>query len=338
MPRIEGEKMTKIQRINIPRTHIEGAVYYVTSRGDNNQEIFKDNEDYKKYLELLRKYKEQYGFKLFAFVLMPNHLHLLIGLKKDITLSDIMHDLNANYTKYFNGRRQRKGHLFQERYKMNLLEKTPYFLFWITAYMHLNPKVSGLVSDIKEYIYSSYPLYISKEDATVNKQLFDMQNEVKEGLEYLEEKDYAGYLNGISKEEMESFGRDLTKKPVLGSSEFIEKVQSEVNMQQASLNPIKNGVPAFTFKRIVLAGSATILILGIFSVYLFSTTKAAKENLNKELSQGKIELSEKLKQDREFIKKDLDEKYRADLVSYQAMAKRLEIEKNKVKHLENKIE
>jgi len=320
----------------IPRTHIEGAVYYVTSRGDNEEGIFKDNEDYQKYLELLKKYKEQYGFRLFAFVLMPNHLHLLMGLKEGLTISDIMHDLNANYTKHFNGKYQRKGHLFQERYKMNLLEKAPYLLSYMVAYMHLNPKILGLVSDVKDYMYSSYPLYIGKEG---NYQPLNMQSEIKEALEYLAEKDYAGYLKGITREEIEAFSRDLVKKPILGSAEFIEKVQSEISvLQQAA----EAGAPSLAGgtrnnRKLILVGSIVILILGVFSAYLFSATKGVKDNLKKELANKEIEFSAKLSQNREFIKKDLDEKYRADQVSYQAITKRLEIEKDKVKKLEGKV-
>ncbi|MFZ2603854.1 MAG: transposase, partial [Candidatus Omnitrophota bacterium] len=81
MPRTEADKMIRIQRINVPKIYIEGALYSVTSHGDNEDVIFKEKGDYEKYLELLKKYKEQYGFKLYAFCLMPNHLHLLFELK-----------------------------------------------------------------------------------------------------------------------------------------------------------------------------------------------------------------------------------------------------------------
>jgi REP element-mobilizing transposase RayT len=318
----------------IPRTHIEGAVYYVTSRGDNEEEIFKNDEDYKKYLELLKKYKEQYGFKLFAFVLMPTHLHLLIGLKEGLTISDIMHDLNANYTKYFNAKRQRKGHLFQERYKMNLLEKTPYLLSYMVAYLHLNPKTLGLVTEINDYVYSSYVLYIGKEG--IGRQL-NMQDEIKEVLKYLEGKDYAAYLKAIPQEEMQAFGRDLEKKPILGSNEFIEKVQSEIEAQQQTELELASSEAGTPNRKLILIGTIAIVILGVSTVYLVSTARGMKENLKRELTHKEIELSTKLAQDREFIKKDLDEKYRADLVSYEAMAKRLEIEKSKVKNLESAI-
>jgi len=318
----------------IPRTHIEGAVYYVTSRGDNEEGIFKDNEDYQKYLELLKKYKEQYGFKLFAFVLMPNHLHLLMGLKEGLTISDIMHDLNANYTKHFNGKYQRKGHLFQERYKMNLLEKAPYLLSYMVAYMHLNPKMLGLVSDTGDYMYSSFPLYIGKEG---NYQPLNMQNEIKEALENTTGKDYAEYLKGISKEEMDAFSRDLVKKPILGSSEFIEKVQSEIDTQHQALEAPQVLSAPRSNKKLVLVGSVVIFILGIFSVYLYAKTSGLKTDLKAELNKKDAEINTMVVKEKEKVRKDLDEKYRADKVSYEAMYKRLEIEKKKVKELEGKV-
>ena len=137
----------------IPRIHIPGAIYYVTSRGDHNEEIFKASGDYQTYLTLLNKYKEKHGFKLFSFCLLPNHLHLLIELKEGLTLSDVMHDLSSNYTKYFNGKYSRKGHLFQERYKVVLAQKQIY-LAPISEYIYQNPVKLGLCKNAEEYEYS----------------------------------------------------------------------------------------------------------------------------------------------------------------------------------------
>jgi len=321
--------------VKIPRTHIAGAIYYVTSRGDNEDVIFKDQQDYQKYLELLIKYKKQYGFGLFAFVLLPSHLHLLIELKKGLTLSDIMHDLNANYTKYFNGRYQRKGHLFQERYKMNLLEKTGQLLSHIIAYLHLNPKILGLVSDCQDYVYSSYPLYIGKEISNLNYAALNMGNEIKEALGYLEGKKYAEYLNSIPKAEVASFSKDLIKNPILGANEFIAKVQAEMELQQQATDA--EGTQGKNSRKLILFGTIAIVVLGILSSYLFMGSKGMKAKLKDELKVKEIEMSNKLNQDKAFIKKDLDEKYRADLVSYQAMLKRLEIEKDKVQKLEGQV-
>ena len=171
----------------IPRIHIEGALYYITSRGDHNQNIFKDEQDYKYYLELLRKYKQQYGFKLFSFVLLPNHLHLLIELREGITISEIMHDLNSSYIKYFNSRHKRRGHLLQERFKLILIEKQPYLLY-ITAYIHLNPRKLGLVSEVNDYPYSSYCYYLKTEKLkSIKTEELNLGEEIKEVLAYLTE-------------------------------------------------------------------------------------------------------------------------------------------------------
>jgi len=212
---------------------------------------------------------------------------------------------------------------------MNLVEKAPYLLSYMAAYMHLNPKILGLVADVKDYAYSSYPQYIGKAGP------LDMQNEVKEVLGYLGENDYAAYLNGIPKEEMETFSKDLAKKPILGSSEFIEKVQTEIDAPQA-VAPLaaERKLEASPF---ILAGSAVILILGIFSVYLYAKTTGLKTDLKKELAKKDAEINTMMAKEKEQVRKDLDEKYRADKVSYEAMYKRLEIEKKKVRELEGKV-
>ena len=218
---------------NIPRMHIEGGFYYVTTRGDDGEEVFKDAKDYQAYLSLLRKYKEQYGFKLFAFVLLPNHLRLLIELKEGITLSDIMHDLNGNYSKYFNKKYGLRGHLFQERYKMNLMEKTLY-LIYMSAYIHLYPQWLNLAPNAASYPYSSYPLYLYyagfNGDYTNTKPKpfgFDvgMKQEIMEVLSELIEKNYVNYLGRISREEIRFFAKQLKKEIVLGSEEFREAVR-----------------------------------------------------------------------------------------------------------------
>ena len=338
----------------IPRTHIEGAIYYITSRGDNNREIFKDQNDYLMYINVLKKYKEQYEFKLFAFCLLPNHLHLLIELKEGITISDIMHDLNSNYTKYFNGRYNRKGHLFKERNRTILAEKTS-FLLPMTAYIHLNPKANGLVSDVKDYAYSSYHSIIGDRLASLKAEFqhdgiqplgcniegqtnvwvpegLNLNEEAREISECLKGKSYADFLSSVTKNEIEILGKDLAKKLILGSEEFMAKVEQKMEKALA-----ENRKPETVHRKFILAGSLAILILGIITLYLYRNTLGLKENFKKELLGKEAELTGRLAKEKAKIYEDLDEKYRADMVSYQAMAKRLEIEKGKVKELEGKV-
>ncbi|MDD5653435.1 MAG: transposase [Candidatus Omnitrophica bacterium] len=319
----------------IPRTHVEGALVYVTSRGDNNENIFKDDSDYYTYLELLKKYKNQYGFKLFAFCFLPNHLHLLMELKEGLTTSEIMHDLNANYTKYFNGKHERKGHLFQERHKLVLVEKDAY-IFPAMNYIHLNPLALGLTNDLKDYKYSSYLYYIGG-----NPQL-EMEAEIREIKSRLSEyslSDYAKYLAGIPKEQMESLGKELNKKTAIGSQDFIKKVEqlsAELETKpasQGSSEVVKDAVHG-KFIRIAISG---VVILGIFTLYLYANSMRLKKNFTRQLEQKESEIDKRLKEERNAIIRGVNEKQAADMVSYQAMAVRMEKEKQRAAELEEKL-
>ena len=233
----------------IPRIHIEDGFYYVTICGDHDEEIFKETEDYQGYLNLLKKYKEQYGFKLFAFVLLPNHLRLLIELREGVALSDIMHDFNGNYTKYFNKKYSLKGHLFQERYKVNLMEKSHYLLY-MSAYIHLYPQWLNLASNTAAYPYSSYPAYLyysgfKSDCVSIGQKPFgfdlEMRQEIMEVLGALEEKNYADYLESISKmKEIKTFAKLLKNRVILGSEEFkaAARLKMETHRQEKYLQKL----------------------------------------------------------------------------------------------------
>ena len=115
------EEMIKMPRP--PRIHIEEGLYFITTTGEHGRELFRDESDHEKYRGLLLKYKKQYKFILFAYILMPTYVHLLIELAPGTTISEIMHVINSTYTKYFNGRYERRGHLFQGRFGAVVVEK-----------------------------------------------------------------------------------------------------------------------------------------------------------------------------------------------------------------------
>ncbi len=100
-----------------PRIEYEGAFYHVITRGNQRQKIFKDPLDYQKFLDILTSYKQRYHFCLYAYVLMSNHVHLLIETK-DIRLSKILQGVNQRYTMNYNRRYKTVGHLFQGRYSV----------------------------------------------------------------------------------------------------------------------------------------------------------------------------------------------------------------------------
>ncbi len=129
------------------------------SRGNGRQRIFRDERDYGRVLEGLEATVDKFGFEIFSFVCMPNHLHLFFRTSRP-NLSKGMQYLLSGYANWFNTRHQRPGHLFQGRFKGELIEDGRYF--WnVSRYIHLNP-VRGkrpLVARPEEWLWSSYPGY-----------------------------------------------------------------------------------------------------------------------------------------------------------------------------------
>lgn len=144
-----------------PRIEFEGALYHVITRGNQKQKIFKARADYERYLKILEDYKARYDFKLYAYVLMTNHVHLLIETR-EIPLSKILQGVNQSYTMYFNRRYATVGHLFQGRYKAMLCDKDSY-LISLVKYIHMNPVRVGRARSPLEYPWSSHKYYIKWE-------------------------------------------------------------------------------------------------------------------------------------------------------------------------------
>jgi REP element-mobilizing transposase RayT len=143
-----------------PRIELEGALYHVITRGNQRQQIFKTTEDYKRYLKILEDYKVRYDFVLYAYVLMGNHVHLLIETKA-VPLSKILQGVNQSYTMYFNRRYATVGHLFQGRYKAMLCDKDSYLLS-LVKYIHLNPVRAGRAKSPEAYPWGSHGSYVGR--------------------------------------------------------------------------------------------------------------------------------------------------------------------------------
>ena len=92
-------------------------VYHILTRGNNREDVFKDEKDYKKYIEILRRYKEKYNFRLYHYVLMRNHVHLVVEpTEEGGTLAEIMKGINLSYAQYFKFWYKHIGHFWQDRY------------------------------------------------------------------------------------------------------------------------------------------------------------------------------------------------------------------------------
>jgi len=141
--------MARALRIEYP-----GAVYHVTSRGNERRVIFHDGEDCEQFLRLLADAVTRFGWILTAYTLMTNHFHLVVETPTP-TLSRGMQWLNGTYAAWFNRKYARSGHLFGGRYHAFIVEKEAYYLE-LLRYVVLNPVRAKMVERPEEYRWSSY--------------------------------------------------------------------------------------------------------------------------------------------------------------------------------------
>ena len=148
------------------RFEYPGACYHVMARGDGGKRIFEDKQDHECFLHYLSDACENHGWYIHAWVLMGNHFHLLLETPEANLVSGMRY-LMSHFSQNWNYRRQRRGHVFQGRYKAIPVsgERAPdasYFRI-VADYIHLNPARAGLAGGKKgkltDYVWSSLPHY-----------------------------------------------------------------------------------------------------------------------------------------------------------------------------------
>ena len=213
-----------------PRIEFEGAFYHVLTRGNQKQKIFRDTGDFQKYLDILAKYKDKYKYYLYAYILMNNHVHLLIETQK-VPLSKILQGVSQSYTLHFNRRYKTVGHLFQGRYKAILCDRDEYLLALI-KYIHLNPVRAGIVKTPDEYQWSSQHKYAEKTDGRDiidTDQVLMMFSEDKTTARKL----YREYMgDGLSAKKDDIYS--TIDQRILGNERFVDKVMENYD---ASIEP-----------------------------------------------------------------------------------------------------
>lgn len=141
-----------------PRELVNRGCYHLIARGNNRQFIFRDEEAFHRFLELLANAKAKYPAKLYHYCLMSNHIHLLMQIEQAEHLSKFMQRLLQGYGRWYKSQFKYWGHVWQGRYKSPRVAEESYYLE-AGRYIERNPLRAKMVQNLKDYPWSSYSFY-----------------------------------------------------------------------------------------------------------------------------------------------------------------------------------
>ena len=196
--------------------------HHVIHRGNNRQVIFGDREDFRYYLTCLNWAKKHYSTSLYAYVLMTNHVHLLLEPKGLNDLGQCMKRVAGRYTRYVNRKYHRTGTLWEGRFRSSIVEGERYLLA-VSRYIEMNPVRAKMVGHPREYPWSSYSSHVeAKSDGLVD---FDhwYRGLGQEGLQ--QGKAYEAWLErSIPKGEWEIIREGIRRSGLVGGRRFKDQV------------------------------------------------------------------------------------------------------------------
>lgn len=202
------------------RIEYPGAYYHVMNRGLSRRDIFLEDEGRQRFLDLLSDISRLWKVEIFAYCLMQNHYHLLLQTPKG-GLSRAMRHLDGIYTQRFNRTHNRDGPLFRGRYKAILIDAEEYFLS-VSRYIHQNPVMAGVVSDMDRYRWSSHRGYLYKSE----RPLWLSTQSVLSRFGRLRE--YQEFMHSEVEKEVVDFYKGPYQRPILGDKGFIGWVKERL--------------------------------------------------------------------------------------------------------------
>jgi len=206
----------------VARVAPEGYIYHILTRGNNHQDVFKTEEDFDNYLEILWKYKKEYRFLLYHYVLMKSHVHLVLEPIGDgRNLAEIMKGINLSYVLYYKKRYGYIGHFWQDRYKSIIVSKDDYLLA-CGSYVELNPVRAKITADPRDYRWSSYSVYAyGNNDPVVD------EHPIYGGLsknEVIRRKRYRKFVRGMMRKKNGMKGV-MRRRIIYGNDDFEERMR-----------------------------------------------------------------------------------------------------------------
>jgi putative transposase len=222
----------------LPRLILPDQPHHVIQRGNDRQLIFREPEDYQRFLGWLRESSREFGVAIHAYVLMPNHLHLLATPSESTSLALTMQRLGRFYVPWFNHKYARFGGLFQGRFRTSLIDSERYFMI-CSRYIELNPVRARLVEEPAAYPWSSYAHHAGvRHDPLVTDHALYWKlgnTPFQREAAYIDMVDMA-----IAPDELTTINQAVLKGWPLGSNDFKSTLQSQLQRQ---VLPAKRGRP-----------------------------------------------------------------------------------------------
>jgi putative transposase len=212
----------------------QGEIYHILTRGNNRKVIFKDESDYTRYVEILKHYREKYRFLLYHYVLMGNHVHLVLETTaKGGRLAEIMKGINLSYAQYYKKKYKHTGHFWQDRFKSIIISGDEYLLA-CGSYVELNPVRAQIVKNPKDYRWSSYVTYAyGRGDALIDE--YGIYRGLS-GVESKRQRKYREFVRGMM-ETKKALKGEMEKRQVYGSEKHIKELQKKY-----AVSPLIRGV------------------------------------------------------------------------------------------------
>lgn len=197
---------------------------HIIQRGNNKTNCFSHQRDFAYYLKLLKEYAEKFDVSVHAYVLMSNHVHLLVTPSSSRSASQMMQSIGRCYVRYFNQAYERTGTLWEGRYKSCLVDSENYFLE-VSRYIELNPVRANICSSPEQYTWSSYQANaLNKEIALITPHaLYQGLAQTKEQRKEI----YRSFVNApVDLNQIQLIRSSVNKGSVLGSTIFKTELSS----------------------------------------------------------------------------------------------------------------
>ena len=199
----------------VSRFVLTDVPYHITQRGNFQQVVFLEDEDWRFYLDRLSQYSCKWKLDILAYCLMNNHVHLVVIPREKSSLAKSLGTLNMCYSQYFNKKHDRQGHLWQARFYSAIMDDG--HLYATVRYVEQNPTRAGLVQYPWDWAWSSARTHLGVARSPVA--LFDVNSVMKVT-------DWKKYLAGCEEDDVLDNIRQCTYKgKVLGSVEFVHKLE-----------------------------------------------------------------------------------------------------------------